>query len=306
MTITDRSIWTEDDRPKSWDEYFGHEEEVSNIRAKLEAGTLDVIILEGPAGTGKTTIARLIAADIQGSYQEGLDNMLDLNGSDENGIDVMRGKVKNHCKNSSITGKKKVVFLDEAEYLTGPAQGALRRIIEDHKKQAIFIFATNNVAKIISPLISRGHKNVFHFGPLDEESAHNLVRYFNNKYTINITKKAVNDILYQAKGDARAIVAMLQDYKDGVGINTEHLAGVYKFVDMLAEYEITDPVEPLQFITEDDLSAIMRYIMSKDIPMEGKATLVKVLAEADRDLQNSHNKDLQLVRMIMKLSEVWP
>jgi replication factor C small subunit len=134
-------------RPETLDGYIGNETFISDINKWINENHIPNLLLYGPPGTGKTTAAKLIVKNIQCDY-------LYLNCSDENGIDVIRDKVKQFASSMSFKPIK-VVILDEAEFLSLSAQAALRNIIETFSVNTRFIFTCNYVERIIEPLRSR-------------------------------------------------------------------------------------------------------------------------------------------------------
>jgi replication factor C small subunit len=141
------TLWVEKYRPSTLEGYLGNEAFTNDLQEWLTKQDFPNLLLHGGPGSGKTTAAKLITANIDCDYMY-------MNCSDENGIDAIRDKVKQFA--SAATFKKlKVVILDEADFLTVNAQAALRNIIETFSLQTRFIFTCNFVERIISPLQSR-------------------------------------------------------------------------------------------------------------------------------------------------------
>ncbi len=142
-------LWVEKYRPKKFDDIVGQNQIVEEIKGAVATGSLPHLLLYGPAGVGKTTMAYVIGRELFGDNFRS--NFLELNASDERGIDVIRNKVKGFAKVKSLSADFKVIFLDEADYLTADAQASLRRIMEVYHKTTRFILSCNYVQKIISP-----------------------------------------------------------------------------------------------------------------------------------------------------------
>ena len=140
-------IWVEKYRPSSLDTYIGNEHLKSKVEIYLESGDLPHLLLYGKAGTGKTTLAKILVNNIECDY-------LYINASDENNVDTVRTKVKNFA--STIGFKDlKIIILDECDYITPNAQAALRNLMETFSKHCRFILTCNYVERIIDPIQSR-------------------------------------------------------------------------------------------------------------------------------------------------------
>ena len=158
------SIWTEKYRPRTFDDFIGQEEVIKRVKAMVEQKNIPHMIFCGPAGVGKTTLSLIIAKTIFGdSWPE---NFLELNASDERGIDVIRVKVKEFAMTKAMgTDIPKIILLDESDALTRDAQQALRRTMEQYSRSTRFLFISNFFSKLIDPIKSRCA--VFKFKPLD-------------------------------------------------------------------------------------------------------------------------------------------
>ena len=146
-TPKENSLWVEKYRPKNLDSYVGNENLKKKVSRYLKEGDVPHLLLFGNAGTGKTTLAKLIVKNIE------CDHMY-INASDENSVDVMRNKIKDFA--SSVGFKPiKVIILDECDFLTPNAQAALRNLMETFSRHTRFILTCNYVEKIIDPIQSR-------------------------------------------------------------------------------------------------------------------------------------------------------
>jgi replication factor C small subunit len=199
------TLWTEKYRSQTLDQYIGNDELKTTIGSWIVKNDIPHLLLYGKAGTGKTTLAKLITQNINC-------DMMYINASDENGIDTIRDKVKSFASTSTFQPLK-VVILDESDYLTINAQASLRNIIETFSAKTRFILTCNYVERIIEPLQSRCQ--AFKIETLSKKSiAHHLadildvedVRYnlpdivaiVNNSYpdirkVINVTQQNVID-----------------------------------------------------------------------------------------------------------------
>ena len=141
------TLWVEKYRPSNVDTYIGNEHLLEKVSMYLESGDLPHLLLYGKAGTGKTTLAKILVKNIECDY-------LYINASDENNVDTVRTKVKNFASTIGFKDMK-VIILDECDYITTNAQAALRNLMETFSKHCRFILTCNYVERIIDPIQSR-------------------------------------------------------------------------------------------------------------------------------------------------------
>lgn len=141
-------VWVEKYRPQTVDECILPDIVVASLQGILDTGDLPNLLLAGGAGVGKTTVARAIARQLD------MDVLL-VNASDENGIDVLRTKLKDFASSMSFEGKRKMIILDEADYLSPAVQPALRGFMEEFAGSTVFVLTCNHPNRIIAPLHSR-------------------------------------------------------------------------------------------------------------------------------------------------------
>jgi len=143
----EHTLWVEKYRPQTLADYVGNETIKETIQQYLDANDIPHLLLYGKAGTGKTTLAKLIVNTIK------CDSMI-INASDENNVDTVRTKVKNFASSVGFAGFK-VIILDEFDYMTPGAQAILRNLMETFSKHCRFILTCNYIEKIIDPIQSR-------------------------------------------------------------------------------------------------------------------------------------------------------
>ncbi len=194
-------------RPQTLDDVVGQEDTVERLKAYVENNSIPHMMFAGPPGTGKTTSAIALAKDLWGEDWKG--RFLELNASDERGIGVVRGKIKEFARVSTTdrTGFK-IVFLDEADALTHDAQSALRRTMERYTHTTRFVLSCNYSSKIIDPIQSRCA--VFRFRPLQTDQIKKYIRKIAKEEAVEITSDGVDALIFVAKGDLRKTVNTLQ------------------------------------------------------------------------------------------------
>lgn len=199
-------IWIEKYRPQTLADVAGHEDIVDRLESYIAQNDLPHLLFSGPAGVGKTTSSMAIAHEIYGD--EWHENFLELNASDERGIDVVRDRIKNFARTSFGGYDYRIIFLDEADALTSDAQSALRRTMEQFANNTRFILSCNYSSQIIDPIQSRCA--VFRFGPLDDEAVAEYVRIIAREESIDVTDEGVEALVYAADGDMRKAINGLQ------------------------------------------------------------------------------------------------
>ncbi|KAG6918994.1 Subunit of heteropentameric Replication factor C (RF-C) [Tephrocybe rancida] len=209
----DNLPWVEKYRPVSLDDVVSHKDITSTISKFIEKNRLPHLLFYGPPGTGKTSTILAVARQIYGSeYRK---QILELNASDERGIDVVREQIKQFAETRTLFSKGyKLIILDEADMMTQQAQAALRRVIEQYTKNVRFCIVCNYVNKITPAIQSRCTR--FRFSPLpitETEKRLNMVVEAENltgTVRVNLTDDGKKALLKLSKGDMRRALNVLQ------------------------------------------------------------------------------------------------
>ncbi len=316
MTI-EYEIWVEKYRPKTLDEIVDQEEVVARLKGYVERKNIPHLLFAGPPGTGKTASAIALTRDLFGENWR--DNFIEMNASDERGIDVVRHKIKEFARTAPINAPFKIIFLDEADALTADAQAALRRTMEMYSKICRFILSCNYISRIIEPIQSRCA--VFKFKPIPPEAMRKRLLEICEKEGVEITEDGLEALIYVSGGDFRRAINALQG-----------AAALNKKVDANAIYQITATARPEEIRDlldsalkgnfmqarekldrlmveygmsgEDVVSQLFREIVSSSMDEKLKVTLIDKLGEVDFRLTEGANERIQLDAYLAFLANV--
>ncbi|CAM9590378.1 unnamed protein product [Ectocarpus sp. 6 AP-2014] len=199
--------WVEKYRPSSLEELVAHEDIVGILQKLIASNKLPHLLFYGPPGTGKTSTILACAKKLYGADFKMM--VLELNASDDRGIDVVRGQIKEFAGTKRLfSSGVKLVILDEADAMTNDAQFALRRVIEKYTKHTRFCMICNYVNKIIPALQSRCTK--FRFAPLKPEQIQGRLQHVVDQEKVTITPDGVEAVMRLGQGDMRRVLNLLQ------------------------------------------------------------------------------------------------
>ncbi|AYV82124.1 MAG: replication factor C small subunit [Homavirus sp.] len=215
--IIDKTPWVDKYRPKKLDEIVYQDEVVKMLKNTMITGDLPHLLFYGPPGTGKTSTILAIANELFGPHKM-RERVIELNASDERGINVVRNKIVTFAKTAIGTPDKrypspnyKIIILDEADAMTTEAQSALRKTMEDNSNITRFCFICNYINQIIEPINSRCVK--FRFKPLDEKSVATKLIKIAEYEAMNLDVCAIDAITEISDGDMRKSIMILQNLK---------------------------------------------------------------------------------------------
>jgi len=200
-------IWTEKYRPQDFKDVLGQQHVVSKVEAFVRQKNMPHLLFVGPAGVGKTSLSLVIARQLFGDSWR--NNFLELNASDERGIDVIRVKVKDFARTKAIGDVPfKIIYLDECDALTRDAQQALRRTMENYTQTCRFILSANYSSKLIDPIQSRCA--IFRFKPLEKEQIKKIIEKIAAEEKLKISAASEDALFSVSEGDCRRVENILQ------------------------------------------------------------------------------------------------
>jgi replication factor C small subunit len=199
--MKENTLFVERFRPTELKHYVGNESVKDTIQTYINQGDIQNYIFYGPAGTGKTTLAKIIVKNLDCDY-------LYINASDENGIDTIREKVKGFASAASWKGIK-VVILDEADFITIQGQAALRNIIETFSRSTRFILTCNFIERIIDPLQSRCH-TIKITPPTKMDVYNHLTWILADQLSLSYEPEDIKTLIVQNYPDMRKMLNVLQ------------------------------------------------------------------------------------------------
>jgi len=201
------TIWTEKYRPKTFAEVVGQDDIIKKVQNLTKSLNIPHMLFAGPAGTGKSTLALIVVKELFG--QTWKENYLELNASDERGIDVVRQKVKDFARTKALGNVPfKVIFLDEADALTREAQQALRRTMENFTNTCRFILSCNYSSKVIDPIQSRCA--IFRFKLLERKDIEKRIDVIRKAENLILNEESIEALYEGSEGDCRRVINLLQ------------------------------------------------------------------------------------------------
>ncbi len=286
--MIDSLLWIEKYRPVNFDGIKGQDEIVKRVEAFVKKNNIPHMIFAGPAGTGKTTLALIAAKQIY--KDEWHQNFLELNSSDERGIDTVRGKIKDFAKTKAISDVPyKIILLDECDSLTKDAQHALRRTMENYANSCRFILSANFSSKIIEPIQSRCA--IFRFRPVDKEELKKIVEDVAKKEKLSVDKDATEILVNIAEGDVRRLLNIMQS-----------CASANRSIDEESIYKIISAAKPKEIKEVLELAIKGNFIQARDNLLDTMLNyglngldIIKQIQKEIWSLDIDNNKKLKLI-----------
>ena len=303
-------LWTEKYRPKSLSEVIDQKHVVDKLKVWSKDGSIPNMLFAGPAGVGKTTAALALAQELFG--KDWRQNFLELNASDDRGINVVRGRIKDFARVKAISSEFKIIFLDESDALTPEAQQALRRTMEKFSGVCRFILSCNYSTRIIDPIQSRCA--VFRFKRLTEKGVSEFVHRIAKGERLTVTEDAITAIFEVSEGDLRKAANLLQAAAAGGKITREsvyEVAGqarpqdVRHMIDLAVAGKFPDARKKLYDLLieqglsgEDIIREMHKSIFELGIPEPAKLELIEKIGEFEFRLNQGGSEDIQLEALL--------
>ncbi len=309
-------MWVEKYRPQTLSAIVNQTEIIGSLEALIKDPTdMPHLLFSGSAGVGKTTTALCLSRQILKEYTTVC--TLELNASDERGIEMVREKVKKFSRYAGMVDVPfKIIILDEADEMTSAAQTALRRIIEDTAKICRFILIANNVSKIIEPIQSRCA--TFKFTSISEEDVITRLEEIAKKEKVKTDKKGLKEIYEYTEGDLRHAINLMQATASLGGITEENVkasAGLTKTsdVDKVLKIALSGKVaeareKMIELIKVYGMSEsdFLKYLNSAVFKSKHDklSDILQVIAKYDYRILVGANSEIQLSAMLAELAKL--
>ena len=305
-------IWTEKYRPSIFADLVGQEEIIKRVESLTNSLNIPHLLFAGPAGTGKSTLALIVVKEL---FKENWkDNYLELNASDERGINVVREKVKNFARTKSIGNVPfKIIFLDEADALTPEAQQALRRTMENYSTTCRFILSCNYSSKIIDPIQSRCA--MFRFKLLEKKDIEKVIQKIVLRENLTVTPEATEMLYEGSEGDCRRCINLLQTTSSvSPSITTELVSTILsgakpKDIKIVLDYAVSGDFQKAReklfdiilresISGQDVVKAIQKEIWNLPVEPEIKVKLTEKTGEAEFRIVEGSDPFIQLQALL--------
>jgi len=306
-------LWTEKYRPRMLSEVVGQPSIVQRLQTLLERRALPHCLFVGPAGVGKTTCALALARELFGESWHS--NFLELNASDERGIDTIRNKVKDFARTMAVGGGFKIVYLDEADALTKDAQHALRRVMEMFSDGCRFILAVNYLSRIIAPIQSRCA--IFKFGPLKQQDATAFLKRIATGEKLDADNDAISAIYDVTGGDMRRAINLLQSSSIDGHVSPERIREVSakdpervaRMLNAALAGKFKEAREALlellvELSGDDIIKELHSQVFELNVPDERKIALIERVGECEFRLVEGCDPRVQLEALLANIAVV--
>lgn len=287
-------IWIEKYRPSDFSEIKGQKAIIERIKSFVETKNMPHLLFSGPAGVGKTTTSLIIARALFGESWK--DNFLELNASDERGIDVIRTKVKDFARTRAIGDVPfKIIYLDECDALTKEAQQALRRTMENYAQNTRFILSCNYISKILDPIQSRC--SIFKFKSLGQDEVNDIIDDISKKESLTITENGRKALYDVSGGDCRRLENVLQS-----------CSGLGKKIDEELVYSVASTAKPKDIKTVLELSISGKFIEARnkltDVMYKEAISPMDIIKQVQKEIWNLEIPDKKKVELIDKCGDI--
>ena len=312
--------WVEKYRPQTFNEIVSQNIAINNIKEFVSSGNMPHMIFTGPAGTGKTSTALIIAKEAIKAEEYSV-NVLELNASDTVRMDYVRNVIKDFVSQNIIIGDSSIKFilLDEADNIPGQVQQALRRIIEKSSNEVKFILMCNYINRIIDPIISRCA--VFRFVKLSKEKIIERLKFISKKEKINIPNEKAQEfyetLYFISEGDLRKAINTLQMAVALELIENLDLSEILKisgFMDRMNLEQLTTPIKEgnikkakslIESYENFDSRNLIRQVIEElphlNIRYENYPNLISFIGEVDYRISQGSDERIQITALVAEL-----
>lgn len=333
--MTENNIpWIEKYRPKKLSEIVSQDESISILNNTLKTGELPHLLLYGPPGTGKTSSILALCNELFGPVRVN-ERVIELNASDDRGINVVRGKIINFAKIAIGTKDPKylcpdykIIILDEADAMTKEAQAALRKVMEENSNITRFCIICNYINQIIEPIISRCIK--IRFKPIDKSNLINKLGWISTNEKIKINKYTLECISDISNGDLRKSILMLQNIKylkkkndddNFYEISKEDIYEICKHIsnDIINKYitdiksnnnivnviKITKEIINNGYVFNSIMTKISNYIIkNNEISDSQKSKVLFEISFIEKNINDGADEFIQLLKLLNIISTI--
>lgn len=306
--------WVEKYRPSTLDDVVSHQDIIQTIQQFIAANRLPHLLFYGPPGTGKTSTILAIARQLFQTPMSLKNNILELNASDDRGIDVVREQIKNFAGARMVFSSGfKLIILDEADQMTQSAQSALRRVIEQYTKNVRFCIICNYVNRINPAIQSRCTR--FRFGPLDPPEIDRRISHVADAENVVVTDEGRKALLSLCKGDMRRVLNVMQACHSGYGkvdedavyecTGSPHPKQIEEIVDSMMNEEFQTSFKRIQDIKvnyglalQDIISGIYDYLRTVLLEKTAQVYIMDQLSQIEYRLSTGATEKIQLSSLL--------
>lgn len=313
--------WVEKYRPSSLEQITTQNSVIQTLKNGIKTQNIPHLIFYGGSGCGKTSTIIALSKELFGKNYS--NRIIELNASDERGINVVREKIKMYAKqsvkSSDDTPPWKIIILDEADTMTSDSQFALRRIIEEYSRITRFCFICNYYNKIIDPIVSRC--SLFYFKPISDKDIYNKLKEIALIENFNCSDNLVNKIIRISRGDLRKAINLLQkcynsyneEYNDNI---LEEISGTLPpnlFTELISHINNKDLSSIDSFINNvnlqgyslvNQITLFHDFIIGSQLDNKQKALILSKISDVDQNLIKGCDEYIQFIRLVYYITSI--